>query len=62
MEENGGVNACTHRCQSVSEFYCSLIFEVNFIIFTLRSKCIVIFNTLLVHAKNLFVFTKDSHL
>ena len=25
MEENGGVNACTHRCQSVSEFYCSHI-------------------------------------
>ena len=46
FRRNEGVNACTHKCQILSEFHCYLTFEVNFINFTLRSKCIVIFKTI----------------
>ena len=42
FEEKGGANACRQKFQSLSEFYCCLIFEVNYINFTSPSKCIVI--------------------
>ena len=59
FEEKGGANACRQKFQSLSEFYCCLIFEVNYINFTSPSKCIVFVK----YMQSIFFFpsTKDSH-